>query len=156
MKKRGTKWAAVCRESHTIGFLAPFRAHRATAASDIGHHVAVDDLRRSLAAAARKMSVYVWTVSGGNRAVGREIWGLPSHHGVNTRGGKGRGRDWRPRRPYPAVAEFVGAVAPLAAGSSPVGRPRPRWGSAGLRSAGRLIVADLGLGMLISIKTKTL
>ena len=89
--------------------------------------------------------------------MGREIWGLPSHHGVNTRGGKGRGGggDRRPRRPYPAVAEFVGAVAPLAAGSSPVGRPRPRWGSAGLRSAGRLIVADLGLGML-SIKTKTL
>ncbi len=76
--------------------------------------MAVDDLRRSLAAAARKMSVYVWTVS-----------------------------------------EFVGAVAPLAAGSSPVGRPRPRWGSAGLRSAGRLIMADLGLGML-GIKTKTL
>ena len=49
-----------------IGFLAPFRAHRATAASDIIHHVAVDDLRRSLAAAARKMSVYVWTVSGEN------------------------------------------------------------------------------------------
>ena len=53
--------------------------------------MAVDDLRRSLAAAARKMSVYVWTVSGGNRAVGREIWGLPSHHGVNTREGKGGG-----------------------------------------------------------------
>ena len=89
--------------------------------------------------------------------MGREIWGLPSHHGVNTRegkgggGGGGGGGDW----PYPAVAEFVGAVAPLAAGSSPVGRPRPRWGSAGLRSAGRLIMADLGLGML-GIKTKTL
>ena len=42
-------------------FLAPFRADRATAASDIVHHVADDDLRRSSAAAAREMSGYVWS-----------------------------------------------------------------------------------------------
>ena len=39
-------------------FLAPFRADRATAESDIIVHMAVDDLRQFATAAAHRMSVY--------------------------------------------------------------------------------------------------
>ena len=42
-------------------FLAPFRADRATAASDIVQHVAADDLRHLTEAAAHGMPVYVWS-----------------------------------------------------------------------------------------------
>ena len=75
-------------------FLAPFRADRATAASDIIHHVADDDLRRSSAAAAREMSVYVWSAFlAGTRfrakiapSVARFGRDPPSHHIACARG----------------------------------------------------------------------
>ena len=51
-KKRGSNRTAFRREngqnhakSHAIVFLAPFRADRATAVSDIVKHVAADDLK---------------------------------------------------------------------------------------------------------------
>ena len=42
-------------------FLAPFRADRATAVSDIIVRVAAEDLRQKAAAGAHGMSVYVWS-----------------------------------------------------------------------------------------------
>ena len=42
-------------------FLAPFRADRATAVSDIIVRVAADDLRQKAAAEAHGMSVYAWS-----------------------------------------------------------------------------------------------
>ena len=75
-------------------FLAPFRADRATAVMDIVVRMTVDDLRRSSAAAARKMSVYVWSAFlAGTRfrakiapSVARFGRDPPSHHGVRARG----------------------------------------------------------------------
>ena len=42
-------------------FLAPFRADRATAVSDIIVRAAADDLRQKAAAEAHGMSVYAWS-----------------------------------------------------------------------------------------------
>ena len=56
---------------HAIGFLAPFRADRATAASDIVYHVAADDLRRRGGPADHKMSVYAWSAFAARTRIGR-------------------------------------------------------------------------------------
>ena len=52
-------------------FLAPFRAERATAASDIVYHVAADDLRRRGRPAGHKMSVYAWSAFAARTRIGR-------------------------------------------------------------------------------------
>ena len=75
-------------------FLAPFRADRATAASDIVQHVAADYLRHLTEAAAHGIPVYVWSAFlAGTRFrakiapwVARFGRDLPSHHGVHARG----------------------------------------------------------------------
>ncbi|CAH0375745.1 unnamed protein product [Pelagomonas calceolata] len=75
-------------------FLAPLRADRATAASDIVQHVAADDLRHFEATRAHGMPVYVWSAFlAGTRFrakiapwVARFGRDLPSHHGVHARG----------------------------------------------------------------------
>ena len=75
-------------------FLAPFRADRATAASDIVYHVAADDLRRSGGASAHTMSVYaVPAFLAGTRLerISRRCSTtlfvcLPRHRGGHTRG----------------------------------------------------------------------
>ena len=75
-------------------FLAPFRADRATAVSDIIVRMAVDDLIQKTAAAAHGMSVYVWSAFlAGTRFrakiapwVARFGRGLPGQHGVHARG----------------------------------------------------------------------
>ena len=110
--------------------LAPFRADRATAASDIVHHVADDDLRRSSAAAAREMSVYVWSAFlAGTRFrakiapwVARFGRDPPSHHGVRARGlvaeiGAPEAAQCPPGTTFPAWP-FLGPAASFAAGSS--------------------------------------
>ena len=75
-------------------FLAPFRADRATAASDIVQHVAADDLRHLTEAAAHGIPVYVWSAFlAGTRFrakiapwVARFGRGLPGQHGVHALG----------------------------------------------------------------------
>ena len=52
-------------------FLVPFRADRATAASDIVYHVAADDLRRRGRPAGHKMSVYAWSAFAARTRIGR-------------------------------------------------------------------------------------
>ena len=52
------KWQKTMKNDPRSTFLAPFRADRATAESDIIVHMAVDDLRQFAAAAAHRMSVY--------------------------------------------------------------------------------------------------
>ena len=52
-------------------FLVPFRADRATAASDIVYHVAADDLRRRGGPADHKMSVYAWSAFAARTRIGR-------------------------------------------------------------------------------------
>ena len=63
---------------------APYRADRATAASDIVQHVAADDLRHLTEAAAHGIPVYVWSaflartrLRAKIAPVGREIWQGP-------------------------------------------------------------------------------
>jgi len=68
-RKRGSKHIPSRRETAKnhekkdirSSFLAPFRADRATAVSDIIVRVAADDLRQKAAAEAHGMSVYVWS-----------------------------------------------------------------------------------------------
>ena len=110
-------------------FLAPFRADRATAASDIIHHVADDDLRRvrqQRLVRCRSMCgpfLARTPVSGKNRAVGREIWQGPSQPPRRARAGVGRGNRRARSGPMPRQATFpawpfLGPAASFAAGSS--------------------------------------
>ena len=48
-------------KSHAIVFLAPFRADRATAASDIILRITANDLRQSGGVTAQKTPVYAWS-----------------------------------------------------------------------------------------------
>ena len=75
-------------------FLAPFRADRATAVLGIVVRMTVDDLRQKAEAAARGMSVSVWSAFLAETLFRAKIatWvarfgrDLPSHHGVHARG----------------------------------------------------------------------
>ena len=55
---RAEKTGKTMKKATRSPFLAPFRADRATAASDIVVRMVVDDLRHLTAAAAHKMSVF--------------------------------------------------------------------------------------------------